>query len=204
MELIAAVVGCALAAALSHLLWRCSRRLKELTAQYSGIIDVDSELELRRRSVQALDETVRRNEAEQQQRRTNLESEYQNALSQHNALQKELSLLEENRDDISFGLYKPHYRFDTSEDYKNAADRARNQQRALTKKGEAAQCETEWTVRGSKEEGARMQKQYLKLMLRAFNGECDAAVANVSWNNVGKMEERIRLAHSRQLTTLGK
>lgn len=31
-----------------------------------------------------------------------------------------------------------------------------------------------------------------KLLLRAFNGECDAAVANVAWNNVTKMEERIR------------
>jgi DNA repair exonuclease SbcCD ATPase subunit len=31
-----------------------------------------------------------------------------------------------------------------------------------------------------------------KLILRAFNGECEAAVANVSWNNVSKMEERVR------------
>ena len=28
-------------------------------------------------------------------------------------------------------------------------------------------------------------------MLRAFNGECDAAVAKVAWNNASKMEERI-------------
>ncbi len=31
-----------------------------------------------------------------------------------------------------------------------------------------------------------------KLLLRAFNGECEAAVANVSWNNATKMEERVR------------
>lgn len=41
-----------------------------------------------------------------------------------------------------------------------------------------------------------MTKQYHTLLLRAFNGECDAAVANVAWNNVTKMEERIRKAHS--------
>jgi hypothetical protein len=29
-------------------------------------------------------------------------------------------------------------------------------------------------------------------LLRAFNGECEAAVANVSWNNVTKVEERVR------------
>ena len=37
-----------------------------------------------------------------------------------------------------------------------------------------------------------MTKQYTKLMLRGFNGECDAAVANVSWNNIDRMEERVR------------
>jgi len=31
-----------------------------------------------------------------------------------------------------------------------------------------------------------------KLLLRAFNGECDAAIANVTWNNATKMEERLQ------------
>jgi DNA repair exonuclease SbcCD ATPase subunit len=39
-----------------------------------------------------------------------------------------------------------------------------------------------------------MQKQLSKLMLRAFNGECEAAVARVTWNNATKMEERVRKA----------
>ena len=33
-------------------------------------------------------------------------------------------------------------------------------------------------------------------MLRAFNGECDAAVAKVSWNNVSKLEERVEKAYA--------
>jgi hypothetical protein len=37
-----------------------------------------------------------------------------------------------------------------------------------------------------------MVKQYTKLMLRAFNGESDAAIANVTWNNISKMQERVR------------
>lgn len=37
-----------------------------------------------------------------------------------------------------------------------------------------------------------MTKQNIKLVLRAFNGECEGALADVSWNNVTKMEERIR------------
>jgi hypothetical protein len=37
-----------------------------------------------------------------------------------------------------------------------------------------------------------MVKLITKLQLRAFNGECEAAVADVTWNNITKMEERIR------------
>jgi hypothetical protein len=36
-----------------------------------------------------------------------------------------------------------------------------------------------------------MTKQYSKLMLRAFNGECDSIIARVSWNNIGNMEARL-------------
>src|SRR5207253_7415924 len=59
-------------------------------------------------------------------------------------------------------------------------------------------CNIEWTVGGSRTEGARMQKQYSKLLLRAFNGECEAAVANVAWNNVVRMEEQIGRASCRE------
>ncbi len=31
-------------------------------------------------------------------------------------------------------------------------------------------------------------------MLRAFNGECEAAIANVTWSNAQTMEGRIRKA----------
>lgn len=40
-----------------------------------------------------------------------------------------------------------------------------------------------------------MMKQYQQLVLRAFNGETDAAIANVTWNNYRVMEERIRKTH---------
>jgi len=39
-----------------------------------------------------------------------------------------------------------------------------------------------------------MTKHQVKLMMRAFNGECDAADAKVSWNNAERMEERIKKA----------
>ncbi len=37
-----------------------------------------------------------------------------------------------------------------------------------------------------------MTKRNLQLMIRAFNGECDAAIASARWNNVVRLQERIR------------
>jgi hypothetical protein len=58
----------------------------------------------------------------------------------------------------------------------------------------AALCHTEWIVSGSRSEGRKQVNQTLKLILRAFNGECDAAIAKVKYNNVGVMQTRIRKA----------
>lgn len=55
-------------------------------------------------------------------------------------------------------------------------------------------CSTEWTVGDSKAEGKKMVARAIKLTTRAFNNECEAAIANVRWNNIDKMQERIRKA----------
>ena len=58
----------------------------------------------------------------------------------------------------------------------------------------AAICHATWTIGGSAVEGKKMVKNHTKLMLYAFNGECDAQIAGICWNNVAKIEERIRHA----------
>ena len=58
--------------------------------------------------------------AEEQARRTKLTNQYQGALQKYKQLTTEIALLEENLEDVSFGLYQPHFTFDTSEDYKDA------------------------------------------------------------------------------------
>ena len=98
-------------------------------------------------------------------------------------LLREISILEEDLEFISFGLYKPHYDFDTSEDYKKELSKIRDEQKKLIKDKNAITCNTEWTVEGSKAKGRKMTNQSMKLMMRAFNGECDASVLKVKWNN---------------------
>ncbi len=121
-----------------------------------------------------------------------LSSDYGQAKSTYDRLKHEVGLLEENLEDLSYGLYRPHFTFQSSADYKRVLEQLQGDERTMIRDGRAAVCHAKWEVGGSSREGERMTKQYVKLMLRAFNGECDAAVAKVSWNNLAKMEERIR------------
>lgn len=133
-------------------------------------------------------------EQESSTRLRQLTAEYDAGHGVYLRLKRELSLLQEESEDISFGLYKPSYPFDTPEQYKAALDKVWQEQKELVKRDEATACPHEWSVGGSKVEGKRMQKQLGKLMLRAYNGESEAAIARVTWNNVTRMEERIKKA----------
>jgi Domain of unknown function (DUF4041)/T5orf172 domain len=126
--------------------------------------------------------------------RSALAAEYQKALARYQELQKEIAIGEDSLEDLSFGLYKPHFTFQTPEEYKAKIELLRSQQRDVVRDGRAAQCHIAWTVGDSQVEGRRMVRQNSQLMLRAFNGECEAAIANVSWSNATKMEERVRKA----------
>lgn len=103
----------------------------------------------------------------------------------------EIGSYEDGLEIISSGLYKPHYDFKTSEGYKAQLDALYERQKEAIRRDEATYCPHEWHVEGSRSRGKQMQKQQGKLLLRAFNGECDAMMARVAWNNVDRMEKRI-------------
>src|SRR5262249_5186074 len=98
---------------------------------------------------------------------------------------------EETLDMQSFSFYRPKYGFEDSEHYASKLATIREAQEALVKAENATQCPQEWTVDGSAAKGRKMIKAHAKLMLRAFNGECDAAIAKVKYNNVNNLENRI-------------
>lgn len=110
-------------------------------------------------------------------------------------LRRESSLLDEEATLHSFGFYQPRYNFAESAQYQERLEDVRDRQKALIKEKRAATCAIEWAVNGSKAEGRKQINQTLKLMLRAFNGESDAAIAKVRYNNFHVMEARIRKAH---------
>lgn len=121
--------------------------------------------------------------------------DYKNKRTIYDKLLSEINKLEENLEIISYGLYKPHFDFDTSSEYQKRILTNHQRQKQLLKGRVASVCPKEWIVEGDKKKGAEMIARNTKLALRAFNGECDAVVQKVKWNNVSKMEERIERAY---------
>ncbi len=111
------------------------------------------------------------------------------------SLRAEFERLDEESNLQSFGFYRPRYSFADSERYQAKLEQIREQQKLKIKDKSAANCAIEWTVNGSKTEGRKQINQTLKLMLRAFNGECDAAIAKVKYNNIHVMTARIQKAY---------
>jgi uncharacterized protein DUF4041/Meiotically Up-regulated Gene 113 (MUG113) protein len=176
-----------------------------LSARFKAVTDVDAErtrvLDALNRDRSALDgrlELIRtetkRAETVAQDRQTASEAELKRLQSDIDRLKTELAALDEEANLQSFGFYKPHYGFAESATYQNRLDDVWHKQKDMLKQKIAATCRIEWTVNGSKVEGRKQTNQLLRLMLRAFNGEADAAIAKVKYNNVLVMEARIRKA----------
>ena len=176
---------------LTLFLVRLRLNMRRMHARYAPIIEVDAELAKVQKLLYDAQRKHKEFLADSNQQRTQLIRDYDQAKITYEELKNEISLLEENLEDISFGVYRPHFTFQTSEEYKEQLETLRDRARQRTREGHAATCSAQWTVSGSAKDGARMAKQNMKLVLRAFNGECDAAITKVAWNNISKMEARI-------------
>jgi hypothetical protein len=172
-----------------------SREHEEFKSRYQPITDVEAE----RSRLEGVIAQIRANQQEllNDLRDKRRQGEEDMTVFQTNIdrLRAEFNVLDEEANLQSFGFYKPRYAFADSISYQGKLDEIRERQKKLIKEKKAAVCRTEWTVNGSKVEGRKQINQMLKLMLRAFNGECDAAVAKVRYNNVQVMETRIRKAY---------
>lgn len=109
-----------------------------------------------------------------------------------NNKQSQIICMDEQIELQSFGLYTPKYDFASSELYKNRLSQIRNTQKVLIKNGQAVTGNTNWTVNGSKSQGKKMVKDMQKLLLRAFNSECDELIDKVKYNTFDTALKRMR------------
>lgn len=120
-----------------------------------------------------------------------LEKEYQHYASINRALQNQIKANEVSLDVLQFGVYEPFYNFEKSDTYKIELQAVLESQRALIRDEKAVICSVNWSVDGSLTKGKANSKSYMKLVLRAFNSECNALIAKVNWNSIEQTKERI-------------
>lgn len=169
----------------------CEHERKELKRRLGPVLDVEAEAKRLRAGLETERQKIADETSRLRAESDGLRQRYSQGLQKYEALEAEVRSLEEDLENISYGLYKPHFTYADTEAYKTALERVRDKQKEMIQRGQAAVCGTTWAVGGSKREGERMIKQYEKLILRGFNAQSEAAIANVSWNNYHVMRTRI-------------
>lgn len=119
-----------------------------------------------------------------------------------NDKQKKIISMDEEILVQEFGLYKPQFEFATALDYKEELAKIRALQKDLIKSKGAVTGSTDWTVNGNKAKGRKMISDTQKLLLRAFNTECDEIVNKVKYTNFDASLNRIRKS-SETISKLG-
>lgn len=102
-----------------------------------------------------------------------------------------------------YGLYKPKFDFANSSKYKNALKDVRAEQKLVIKDINEQAKDTNWTVNNNRAQGRKMVLDIQKLLIRAFNSECDDLVSKVKTSNIEKTVERIRKS-AETISKLGK
>ncbi len=166
--------------------------LEIMLDKYSSIIEIDKEAENLTKKIE-----------QQKQELNQLNNKYTSAKEVYNNLKHEVSIFETNLDLAEFGVYEPIYDFEKSDDYREEQNRIINLQKQLIQNERAAISHTTWTVNGSEAQGRAATKRFIKLILRAFNGEADSLITKVKWNNINQIKERLNKSFN-TLNALGK
>lgn len=119
------------------------------------------------------------------------QSELQKISSEIQSKKSQLVILDEEILVQEFGLYKPMFDFASSLDYKEELVKIRSLQKNLIKNKDAVSGNINWQVNGSASKGKKLVSDTQKLLLRAFNNECDDIVSKVKYTNFDASLDRI-------------
>lgn len=169
-----------------------NNKLNSDLQRFSGVVSVENEIELKNKELAGIQTSA-----------TELNAKFINAKSIFKELEKDIKLYQNDLEFVELGVYEPIFDLETSEKYKERIKQIVSRQKQLIKGGNACICQTEWVVGNSRKQGEIMTRRYINLTLRAFNGECDALISKVRWNNVKRFEERIKKSFN-AINKLGK
>ena len=163
--------------------------------RFQGILDVEAEQSKVKTALEEEQETVRqqteklRAEVERIQKR---KTETERTLT---SLKEQLTPLEDEAEIQSYGIYQPKYDLEFSTVLKDKLAEIRQKQKAMIRDKTAIVCSRDWTVDGSRTEGSKMTNRQIRLMARAFNGECDSIILKVKYNSLTRIEDRINAVY---------
>ena len=173
-----------------------NKRLQDRVAELEALLSPDKQAVMNLR-----DEIARLEQQSELRRKEGQKAEAELAKSQRKleALNAEIeakraksSSMDEMLLFESFGIYTPRFRFTKSEQYKARLDDIRQRQKTMINNNTAVLGAQNWTVNGSASQGKKMVKDMQKLLLRAFNSECDELVEKVKYNNYEASLKRIK------------
>ena len=167
------------------------QQVLDIEKKYSGITNVDDEINRRKSDFETVEKNLQENIEKLRTNRKELKQKYSAASQLFQKLTHENKLLEDNLDIAEFGVYEPQFDFETSAIFKLKIKEIKEKQKDLIKKDQAVSGGENMSYNGSVAQGKSMVKRQKKLMLRAFNGECDNFISAVKWNTVTRAEERI-------------
>lgn len=163
----------------------------QLGFEQKTIMELQNEINIKTREKDSLQKTVENLEGIVQEKEEHIKSSEEKI----NNLEKLFIVTEDDLSMESYGLYRPKYDFASALGYKNKLDEIREKQKRLIKLDKAVFYNPNWTVEGSKSKGRKLTNDNIKMVLRAFNNECEAAINKVKYNNFHIAENRILKSH---------
>lgn len=151
-----------------------------LRAEYAPITSVEDEVSRLRDTATALQKQIEETRSSYAEKRATLKK-----------LEQQVAIYDEKLSFAELGVYEPHFEFNDADEYQQEIKRLRDRQKAMVTAKTSTLCPTDWQVDGSRAKGQTMINRQTRLTMRAFNNECEAAIANARWNNVNAMEKRI-------------
>lgn len=163
--------------------------------------NAESELAKAKQEAERITSAARREASDLEKQTRLLQAEARTAREELELIAEGLALKAEDAHLLEVGYYEPIYGFEDLPSYQEEIERIKQEQKAMLRtagengdRSAAAYATKIVSYNGSEAQGRKLLRKVLQLMLRAFNGECDAYIARATYRNVITMQKRIRSA----------
>lgn len=176
---------------------------KALAVLQAEMHEIDAQISTAQSELQLLEKDVRKALEKRDEMLGSLESEQLRLREENEILENQNKYFHESEESLlsELGYYERAYDFEDFEKFKEELDKIREKKKELLKLdiddvGSAVYRKGNWNLNLPANQAKAFQKKVGKLMMRAFNGECDGFIARVNYKNIELMIGRIKSSHA--------